>query len=84
MEAKEYLDFLKDANAIIRLAHFCGDDCDGRGQAAVLAEEYQIAVMLEDCGDPNRSGVRAGDLVKYVVHPEVEPKIIGSPASVRR
>ncbi len=78
MEAKEYLDLLKDQKAIIRLAHFTRDRCDGRGHAVILDEEHQIAVMLQGCGD---SGVCAGDLVKYVIHPEAEPKIVGSPAS---
>jgi hypothetical protein len=79
MEAKEYLDLLKDEKAIIRLAHFEQDKCDGRGYAVILDETHQIAVMLEHCGD---SSVRAGNLVKYVIHPEAEPKIVGTPASI--
>lgn len=77
MDAKEYLDLLKDEKAIIRLAHFTDHQCDGRGHAVILDEEHQIAVMLEVCGD---SGIRAGHIVKYVIHPEAEPKIVGTPA----
>ncbi len=83
MEAKEYLDLLKDGSAILRLAHYSGDVCDGRGQGLIIDEEQQIAVMLEDCGFPKDTGIRAGCLVKYVLHPEGEPKIVGSPATVR-
>jgi hypothetical protein len=83
MEAREYLDLLKDENAILRLAHYLEDTCDGRGHAVILDEEHQIAVMLEDCGSPEKTGIRAGYLVKYVLHPESEPKIVGSPATIR-
>ena len=83
MEAREYLDLLKDEKAILRLAHFTDDQCDGRGHAVLIDDKHQIAVMLEDCGFPEDSGVRAGDLVKYVIHPEAEPKIVGSPARIR-
>ena len=78
MDAKEYLDLLKDEKAIIRLAHFTEDQCDGRGYAVILDEDHQIAFMLQGCGD---SGVRPGDIIKYVLHPEAEAKIVGSPAS---
>ena len=78
MDAKEYFDLLKDEKAIIRLAHFTEDQCDGRGHAVTLDTEHQIAVMLEVCGD---SGIRGGHIVKYVIHPEAEAKIVGSPAS---
>lgn len=80
MEAKEYLDLLRDDEAIIRLAHYDGDRCDGRGSAVIIDEEHQIAVMLLDCGDPEATGVRAGAIVKYFPHPEAEPRIVGSPA----
>ena len=81
MEAKEYLDLLRDDKAILSLAHFQGDRCDGVGVAVVIDEEHQIAVMLSDCGDANETKIKAGAIVKYVVHPEVpNPKIVGSPA----
>ena len=83
MEAKEYLDLLKDEKAILCLAHYSGDACDGRGQAVIVDEEHQIAVMLEDCGFPEETGIRAGYLVKYVLDPEGEPKIVGTPATIR-
>ena len=84
MEAREYLDLLKDENAILHLAHYSEDTCDGRGRAVILDEGHQIAVMLEDCGSPEMTGIRAGYLVKYIRHPESEePKIVGSPATIR-
>ena len=82
MEAKEYLDFLRDENAILPLAHYDGDRCDGRGDALIINEEHQIAVMLKDCGDPDTTLVKSGAIVKFVRHPEAEPKIVGSPAYV--
>lgn len=83
MDAREYLDLLVDENAIIRLKHYAGDSCDGRGRAVIIDDEHQIAVMLEDCGFSEDSGVRAGDIVKFILHPEAEPKIVGSAATVR-
>jgi hypothetical protein len=80
MEAKEYLDFLQDQKAIVRLAHFTEGTCDGRGHAVIIDEAHKIAVMLESCGEV----IHAGNIVKYVLHPESEPKIVGSPASIRR
>lgn len=80
MEAKEYLDLLVDEKVILRLAHYNGERCDGRGHAVVISEDHQIAVMLEDCGSD--SGIRTGDFVKYIRHPEAEPKIVGSPARI--
>jgi hypothetical protein len=80
VEAKEYLDLLRDENAVICLAHYDGDKCDGRGEAVIIDEERQIAVMLHDCGDPQRTLIKAGALVKFIKHPEAEPKIVGSPA----
>lgn len=80
MEAKEYLDLLRDDKAIIRLAHYAGERCDGRGNAVIIDEEHQIAVMLEDCGFADETLVKAGAIVKYVTHPEAEPKIVGTPA----
>jgi hypothetical protein len=82
MEAREYLDFLKDEKLIIRLAHYSGEKCDGRVQGVIIDAEHQIAVLLEDCGIPEETGVRAGYLVQYVLHPESEPKIVGSPATI--
>jgi len=82
MEAKEYLDLLKDDNAIIRLAHYDGERCDGRGNAVILDEEHQIAVMLENCGFPSATRIIAGAIVKFVKHPEAEPKIVGTPAYI--
>jgi hypothetical protein len=84
MDAREYLDLLRDENALLRLAHFVGDKCDGRGYAVIIDEEHQIAVMLEDCGFPEETGIHAGYLVKYVTHPESEPRIVGSPATIRQ
>jgi hypothetical protein len=79
MEAKEYLDLLKDEREILRLAHYVGDKCDGRGQAVIIDDEHQIAVMLENCGSTD---VRAGAIVKFIQHPEAEPKIVGTPAYI--
>ncbi len=83
LEAREYLNYLRSANQILRLARFQGKECVCHGDALILNERDGIAVMLEDCGCPKESGIRAGNLVNYVTHPEAEPKIVGSPASVR-
>ena len=83
MEAREYLDAAKDAGLVIRLAAYTGSECVGRGRALVLDQENRIAVMLENCGDATDSGVVAGDIVGYFLHPEAEPRITGSPATVR-
>ena len=79
MEAKEYLDLLRDEKAVLRLAHYEGDHCNGRGDAVVIDEEHQIAVMIQDCGDPDETLIKAGAIVKFIKHPEAEPKIVGSP-----
>ena len=80
MEAKEYLDLLKDKKAILRLAHYSGDACDGRGRAVIINEEHRVAIMVEDCGNPDRTGIKAGAVVNFILHPEAEPKLVGSPA----
>jgi hypothetical protein len=82
MEAREFLDLLRDDQRILRLAHYANDECDGRGNAVILDEGNHIAVMLEDCGDPVATLVKAGALVKYFEHREAEPRIVGSPAYV--
>jgi hypothetical protein len=79
MDPNEYFKSLKMHNRILKLSHFSGDECNGRGQALILDEQHHIAVMLEDCGG---SGVRAGNLVEYSIHPGGEPKVIGSPANI--
>ena len=84
MEAREYFDLLKDEKAIIRLSHFTQDECDGRGHAVIFDKEHQIAIMLEDCGTATETDVWTGDFVKFVIHPEAEPKIVGTPARFRR
>ena len=87
MEAKEYLDLLRDEKLrdekeILRLASYDGEHCNGRGDAVVIDKEYQIAVMLQDCGFPDETRIKAGAIVKFIRHPEAEPKIVGSPAYV--
>jgi hypothetical protein len=83
LEARDYLNHLKGDGQILRLARYQGSECVGRGQALILNEDDRIAVMLEDCADPADTGIRAGDLVNYLTHPEAEPKLVGSPASIR-
>lgn len=82
MEAKEFLDLLRDDGDIIRLASYDGERCNGRGHAVIFSDEERIAVMLEDCGDANTTLVKAGALVQFVIHPEAEPKIVGTPAYI--
>jgi len=71
-----------DDQRMLRLAHYANDECDGRCNAVILDEGNHIAVMLEDCGDPVVTLVKAGALVKYFEHPEAEPRIVGSHAYV--
>ena len=82
LEARDYVNHLQAAGQILRLAGFREGECVGRGRALILNHEDRVAVMLEDCGDPAESSVRAGNSVNYIVHPDGEPKIVGSPASI--
>ena len=88
-EARDYLNYQQSAGHILRLARWGADpngneNCVGRGKALILNSDDRVAVMLEDCGDPEVSGVHAGDLVNYDDHPELgELRIVGSPATVR-
>jgi hypothetical protein len=83
LEARDYLSRLTAGGQILCLARYESDQCIGRGRALVLAEQHRVAVMLEDCGDPRDSGIRAGNLVNYQTHPEAEPMVVGNPASIR-
>lgn len=78
MDGKEFVNRLKDSGTgdLLRLAHYNGEECDGRGTALVLNDE--IAVMLEDCGDPRRTGVAVAAFVRYATH-EGESRIVGEP-----
>ncbi len=83
MEAKEYLDLLRDENDIVNVQHFPSDSetPDGTGTAIVMDREHCIAVMLGDCGSPETTLIKAGAIVKFSSHPEVKTqRIIGSPA----
>ena len=82
-EAKDYVNYLKAEGAIIRLAAYDGENCIGRGEALVINPDHRVAVMLMECG--SRSGIKAGDFVNYVQHPEAptEPRIVGTPGRVR-
>lgn len=80
MDAKEYLDLLRDDASILRLAYYNGEVCDGRGLAVIIDEDHNIAVMLEDCGDAEVTMVKSGAIIKFLTHPETEPKIVGTPA----
>jgi hypothetical protein len=80
MQAREYLDMLKDQPQIIRLAYYEENGWSGRAHAVVFDQEQQVAVMLEDCPGITGTAVLAGAIVSYVTHPEDEPRIVGSPA----
>ena len=83
MEAKEYVDRLRDDNDIIDLHHFREDSeiPDGMGKAVILDHEHHIAAMLSDCGSPETTGIKAGAIVRFSSHPEVKTqRIIGTPA----
>jgi len=86
VEAKEYLNLLKNGKEILRLVHYTGDAPDGRGRALIINEQHQIAVMLEDCHF-SVTGVGPGHLVKYARHPEggddADGRIVGTPAMIR-
>ena len=82
LEARDYLNHLQAGEEILFMARYREDECVGRGRALILNGEDRVAVMLEDCGEPDVSGIRAGNLVNYIVHPEAEPKIVGNPASI--
>lgn len=84
LEARDYLNHLESSGQIIYLARFKEAECIGRGHALILNADDCVAVMLEDCGSPEITGVRAGYLVNYHSHPEAEPKMIGSPATIRK
>ena len=81
MEAKEFLDLLRDDGDIIWAACYdANGNCIGRGTAAVFDREHKIAIMLGDCGTPEITKIKAGAFVKFSAHPEAEPRIIGTPA----
>ncbi len=82
LEARDYLNHLQAAGQILLLARYREAECVGRGRALILNHQDRVAVMLENCGEPKDSGVRAGHLVNYIEHPEAEPTIAGSPASI--
>jgi hypothetical protein len=80
MDAKQFVDSLRGTRAWIRLAHFAGDQCDGRGWAMVLSEDQGIAVMVEDCGAPETTSIQAGAFVNFSCPRKKEPRIVGLPA----
>ena len=83
-EAKDYVNYLSSEGKILSLVHYSGSDPDGRGRALIINEIDRVAVMLEDCGDPKETGIRAGYLVNYMKHPEGgETKIVGTPGKIR-
>jgi hypothetical protein len=83
MEAREFFDKAQSDGSIIQLAHFVGDKCDGRGPALVIDQSNRIAVMLKNCGSPDVTDIRAGDIVSFSDHPEAEGRIVGHPARFR-
>lgn len=81
MEAKEFLDLLRDEGDIICVACYGHDGNPiGRGTAVVFDRDNNIAVMLGDCGSPNVTKIKAGAIVKFSTHPEAEHRVIGTPA----
>lgn len=70
LEARDYLTHLRSDGRILHLAMYKGEACVGRGQGLVLNDQDRVAIMLEDCGDPADTGVSAGYLVNYILHPE--------------
>lgn len=83
MDAREYLDCMKDDKDILWLARYQGQHAVGRGYGAMIDREHSVAIMLTDCGMPEDTGIRAGDFVVVAEHPEGEPRIIGTPARIR-
>mgnify|MGYP001226979176 CR=1 FL=1 len=83
LEARDYLNHLNSNKQIIRLARYDGSSCIGRGHALILSDVDQVAVMLEDCGYSEDTKIFAGNLVNYLLHPEAEPKLVGTPATIR-
>ena len=82
MDAQEFVNELRDADHITRLAWYANENCIGRGDAIILDPYERVAVMVQDCGDPCQTGIKAGMVVKYGSHPEAERRIIGTPAVV--
>ncbi len=76
----EYLDILYTKREILPLSH----SDEHSGKAVILDRRHRIAVMLEDCGDVNHTGIKAGDVVKYAPPSEAnhDPKIVGTPARI--
>jgi len=79
MDAQQFVDSLRRTQAWIRLAHFDGDRCDGRGWALVLSDDQGIAVMVEDCGAPETTSIKAGAFVRFSRPRKKEPRIVGPP-----
>jgi hypothetical protein len=80
MDAQEFVDGFRDTRALIRLSHFSGNRCDGRGWALILSDDDGIAIMIEDCGEPETTFVKAGAVVNFTCPPRKQPRIVGEAA----
>lgn len=80
LDAQEYVNQLRASDRLIRLAHYKEDKCDGRVLSVVVDQANSIAVALHECGDSRETFVGAGAFLKFAIHPEAEPRIIGEPA----
>ncbi|MEX0714637.1 MAG: hypothetical protein WD278_20030 [Pirellulales bacterium] len=84
MDAREYLATAQANQRIVQLAKYDEtDQCVGRGRALVIDPQQRIAVMLEHCGFPGITLVRAGNLVQYVPGTGAEWRIAGDPVDIQ-
>jgi hypothetical protein len=86
MDAKEWIDQALNADQIIKVALWKGEECWGRGKALKLGNEG-FAVLIEDCGDPKRRGAGVGAIVKFretSEHGSDQYIILGEPATIAR
>jgi hypothetical protein len=81
MDAKEFLDLLKDDGDVIPIHYYQDGISNGFGYAVVIDHEESIAVFVTDCGDIRTTRCPRGTFVKFATHPEVPwAKVVGSPA----
>jgi hypothetical protein len=94
VSANSFLDEAVKQNHVIDVARFKDKECLGRGRALLLETlppfgpapdpkpDSGYAVMLDDCGDPKTTSVKAGDVIRFCNRPG-DGLVISSAADLR-
>lgn len=78
--AQEFVDGFRETRALMELSHYTDGKCDGRGWALILSDIKGVAIMLEDCGQPEKTLIKAGAIVNFSCGRGRQPRIVGEPA----